>query len=88
MEHLAGRAILENNLSEKFSDFKGVRQDDTVSTVLCYITLDHILKKLTTRGTVTSKMTEINAKANDVVVTAQIKEMEEVLQAVNEKAIK
>ena len=73
MEYSAGRTILENNLSEKFSDFKEVRQGDTLSTVLCYITVDHIIKKLTTRGTRTSKMTEINANADDVVVTAKSK---------------
>lgn len=71
MEHSAGRPILENNLFEKFSDFKEVRQGDTLSTVLCYITLDHTIKKLTTRGTKTSKMAEINMKADDVVVTAK-----------------
>jgi hypothetical protein len=61
MEHSAGRIILENNLSQKFSDFKGVRQGDTLPTFLCYITLDSIIKKLTTGGKVTSKMMEINA---------------------------
>ena len=71
MEHSAGGPILENNLPEKFSDFKDVRQGDTLSAALCYITLDHIIKKLTTRGTITSKMTEINVKADDVVVTVK-----------------
>jgi hypothetical protein len=71
MEHSAGRPILENNLSEKFSDFKEIRQGDTLSTLLCYITLDHIIKRFTTRGMITSKMMEINVKADDVVVTAK-----------------
>ena len=71
MEHSAGRPILENNLSGKFSDSKEVRQGNTLSTVLCYITLDHIIKKLTTRGTITSKMTEINVKTDDVAVTVK-----------------
>jgi hypothetical protein len=44
--------------SEKFSLFKGVRQGATLSTIPRYITLDHIIKKLTTVGTVTSRMTE------------------------------
>jgi hypothetical protein len=70
-EHSTGRPILENNLSEKFADLKELRQGDTLSTVLWYITLDHIINKLTTSGTITSKMTEINAKADDVVVTAK-----------------
>jgi hypothetical protein len=57
MEHSAGKTTLENNLSEKFSDLKELKQGDTLSAVLCYTTLDHIFKNLTTRGTVTSKMT-------------------------------
>jgi len=58
-----------------------------LSTVPCYITLDHIIRKLTTRGTITSKMTEINAKADDVVVTTKIKKkLEELVKVMNEKA--
>ena len=46
MEHSDGRIMLKNNLSEKFSIFKGVGQGETLFTVLCDITLDHIIKKL------------------------------------------
>lgn len=46
MEHSEGSIILKNNLSEKFSIVKGVRQGDTLFTVLFNITLDHIIKKL------------------------------------------
>jgi len=49
MEHSEGRIILKNNLSEKFSVFKGVGQCDTLFTVLFNITLDHIIKKLMCR---------------------------------------
>jgi hypothetical protein len=90
MEHSEGRTILENNLPEKFSDLKEVRQGDILSNVLCYVTLDNVIKKLTNRGRITSKMTEINAKADDVVVTAKSKfkkkRKEELLKAANEKA--
>jgi hypothetical protein len=50
--------ILENNLPEKFSVFKGIRQCNSLSTVLFDITLDHTIKKLTTSGTMASKMTQ------------------------------
>jgi hypothetical protein len=33
MEQSKGRIILENNLSKKFSIFKGVKEGDTLSTV-------------------------------------------------------
>jgi hypothetical protein len=56
MEQLEGRIILENNLSEKFSVFRGVGQGDTLSTVFFNITVDHIIKKLM-RGTTASNMT-------------------------------
>jgi hypothetical protein len=50
--------ILENNLPEKFSVFKGVRQFNSLSTVLFDITLDHTIKKVTASGTMASKMTQ------------------------------
>jgi len=49
MEHSEGRIILKNNLSVKFSIFKGVGQGDTLFTILFNITLDHIIKKLMLR---------------------------------------
>jgi Reverse transcriptase (RNA-dependent DNA polymerase). len=49
MEHSEARIILENDLTEKFSIFKGVRQGDTLLTVRFNITLDLIIKKLTSR---------------------------------------
>jgi Reverse transcriptase (RNA-dependent DNA polymerase). len=61
MELSEGRIILENYLSEKSSVFKGVRQSETLSTVLFNITLDHMINKLMSRGTIASKMTKINA---------------------------
>jgi hypothetical protein len=68
-----GRNNLENNLSEKFSVFKGIRQSDTLSKVLLNITLDHIIKKLMPRGTITSKMTQICTYADNVVIMARKK---------------
>jgi len=59
VEQSEGRIILENNLSKKFSVFRGVGQgDDTLSTVFVTITVDHIIKKLM-RGTTASNMTHI-----------------------------
>jgi hypothetical protein len=61
MEQSEGRIILENNVSEKCSACKGIRQDDSLLTVPFDITLNQILKKLTSRGTVASKITQIHA---------------------------
>jgi len=54
MEQSEGIIILENNLSEKFSVFKG----DNLSTVFLNKTVDQIIKKLL-RGTTASNMTQM-----------------------------
>jgi hypothetical protein len=59
MEQSEGIIILENNLSEKFSVFKG----DNLSTVFLNKTVDQIIKKLL-RGTIASNMTQMCMQMN------------------------
>jgi len=87
MEQSEGRTIHERNLSEKFSVFKRVRQGDTFSTVFLNVTLDVIIKKFMSRGTVADKMTQINMCAEDVVMMAKsTKSIKELLKPMKENA--
>ena len=88
MDQSEGKTIHEHNLPEKFSVFKRVRQGDTFSTVLLNVTLEDIIKKLMSRGTVAEKMTQINMYADDVVLMARsTKSIKELLKSLKENAL-
>jgi hypothetical protein len=42
-------------MTEGFNVNVGVRQGDTLSVILCNLTLDYIIKKFDTRGNVSAK---------------------------------
>jgi len=67
------RAVVEteHGSSEKFRINTGLRQGDTLSTLLFNLVLEGIIRKLDTRGNISTKLTQLCAYADDLVITAR-----------------
>ena len=61
------RAVVEteHRRSEKFIISTGLRQGDALSTLLFNLILEGIIRKLDTRGNVSTKLTQLCAYADD-----------------------
>jgi hypothetical protein len=51
----------------------GVRQGDPLFALLFNLTLGSVIRNLETRGNITTKLKQINAYADDIVITARTK---------------
>jgi len=58
----------EQGRSEKFSINTGLRQGDALSTLLFNLVLEGIIRKLDTRGNISTKLTQLCAYADDLVI--------------------
>jgi len=66
------RAVVEtvHGRSENFSINTGLRQGDALSTLLFNLVLEGIIRKLDTRGNISTKLTQLCAYADDLVIIA------------------
>jgi len=67
------RAVVETEHGklEKFSNNTGLRQGDALSTLLFNLVLEGIIRKLDTRGNISTKLTQPCAYADDLVIIAR-----------------
>ena len=67
------RAVVEteHGRSEKFSINTGLRQGEALSTLLLSLFLEGIIKNLDTRGNIRTKLTQLCAYADDLVIIAR-----------------
>jgi len=64
------RAVVEteHGRTEKFHINTGLRQGDALSTLLFNLVLESIIRKLDTRGNISTKLTQLCAYADDLVI--------------------
>jgi hypothetical protein len=53
--------------------YAGVRQGDPLSALLLNLTLESVIRNLEIRGNITTKLKQINAYADDIVITTRTK---------------
>lgn len=61
----------ERGKTEKFYINTGLRQGDALSTLLFNLVLEDIIRKLDTRGNISTKLTQMCAYADDLVIIAR-----------------
>jgi glycerol-3-phosphate responsive antiterminator len=72
LEDLQARVVIENYLTQRFDVNVAVRQGDALLVSLSNLVLDYIIKKLDARGNISTKMAEINAYVDNVVIISRI----------------
>jgi len=71
MQNTRAVAETEHGRSEKFGINTGLRQGDALSTLLFNLVLEGTIRKLDTRGNISTKLTQLCAYADDLVIIAQ-----------------
>jgi hypothetical protein len=78
--------FIENNMTESFNVNIGVRQCDALSVIRFNLVLDYIIKEVAIRGNISTKVVQINAYTDDVIITWNLKTLEEALQNLDNTA--
>ena len=79
---------VQNKLSESFVTVNGIRQGDSLSTLLFNIGLEHIMRKITINpgGTIFNRMFQYLAFADDVVILSRnLTSLDEILKVIQEE---
>jgi len=66
---------VSNSYSEWFKTKTGVRQGDPLSFLLFSVVLDSVITNLEIRGNITTKLKEICAYADDIVIIGRTKQI-------------
>jgi hypothetical protein len=66
---------VNNNYSEWFEIKTGVKQGDPLSALLFNVVLDSVITNLEIRGNITTKLKQICAYADDIVITGRTKQI-------------
>ena len=87
LEDSPSKVVMQNNITESFNVNVGVRQGDALSVIWFNLELDCIIKKLAIRGIISTKVVQINAYTDDVVIISRnLKALEEALQELDNTA--
>jgi sorting nexin-29 len=71
MKNTIARVKVTNKLSNSFTFNAGVRQSDSLSTTLFNLALHYAVQKIDQRGTIFTKLSQICAYADDIVIVAR-----------------
>ena len=63
-----------NDFSQNFAINRGVKQGDPLSATLFSIVMDEIIQKLEIRGNISTRLRQICAYADDIVITTRTKQ--------------
>ena len=85
MKNTTARVKVTNKLSNSFTFNAGVRQGDGLSTTLFTLALHYGVQKIDQRGTIFTKLSQICAYADIVIVTRTHKKLTEVYLALEEE---
>ena len=89
MKNTTARVKVTNKLSNSFTFNAGVRQGDGLSTTLFILALHYGVQKIDQRGTIFTKLSQICAYADDIVIVARIqKKLTEVYLDLEEETSK
>jgi hypothetical protein len=71
MKNTTTRVKVTNTLSDSFTFSAGVRQGDGLSATLFILALHHGIQKIDQTGTISTKLSQICARADDIVIVAR-----------------
>jgi hypothetical protein len=71
MNNTTARVKVTNTLGNSFTINAGVRQGDGLSTTLFILALHYVVQKMDQRGTIFTKLSQICAHADDIVIVAR-----------------
>ena len=74
MQQTKMKVKVNNNYSEWFETKTGVRQGDPLSALLFSVVLDSVVKNLEVRGNITTRLKQICAYADDIVIIGRTKQ--------------
>jgi hypothetical protein len=74
MQQTKMKVKVNNSYSEWFETKTGVRQGDPVSALLCSVVLDSVITNLEVRGNITTRLKQICAYADDIVIIGRTKQ--------------
>jgi retron-type reverse transcriptase len=66
---------INNNMTEQFKITSGVKQGDPLSALLFSIVMDVIISKLDARGNVPTRLKQISAYADNVIIIGRTKQV-------------
>ena len=66
---------VNNDMTEQFEITSGVKQGDPLSVLLFVIVMDVIISKLEARGNTSTRLKQISAYADDVIITGRTKQV-------------
>jgi len=75
MQQTKMKVEVKNSYSEWFEVKIGVRQGDPLSALLFSVVLDSVITNLEVRGNITTRLKQICAYADDIVITGRTKQI-------------
>jgi retron-type reverse transcriptase len=73
-QHTKAKIKLNNEYTEQIEVKTGIKQGDPLSTILYCIVMESFMKKLETRGNISTRLKQVCVYANDVVVVTRTKQ--------------
>jgi len=74
LQQTKAKVKINNNMTEKFEITSGVKQGDPLSALLFSIVMDVIITKLEVRGNIFTRLKQISAYADDIVIIGRTKQ--------------
>jgi hypothetical protein len=75
MQQTKMKVKVNNSYSERFETKTGVRQGDPLSALLFSVVLDSVITNLEVRGNITTRLKQICAYADDIIIIGRTKQI-------------